>query len=303
MDRIDALKTFCAAAEALQFRAAAKRMGRSPQAVTRTIGALEAELGEPLFQRSTRNVRLSAFGERFLPEARKVVEDADALFSRSPGSAEERLTGVVRVTTPDFPIMHAVLADVLAGLSDHPGISLDWSATVAKLEVVDNQVDLGIRVGHLTDDGLIVRQLGRTWDRIVAAPSLLERLDLPDDLRDLQRGYPLCVIRNGRTGRTWRWYLRPDLQFHPEAPRMIADGVAGQLAATLSGATLGSVQDIVCRPFVESGQLVEIYKEVERVTWPVYAFRPKQAVTPPRVRKVFDLLVDSFRARLPADNR
>jgi len=303
MDRIDALRTFCAAAEARQFRLAAKQLGRSPQVVTRMIGSLEAELGEPLFLRNTRNVRLSAFGERFLPEAQKLIEQADILFSRASNIRSQELVGTVRVTTPDFPIMHAVMADVLAGLRDLPGISIDWTATVTRLEIVGDKVDCGIRVGHPTDDGLIVRQLGRTWDRIVAAPPLLDSLHLPADFRDLQRGFPLCVIRNGRTGRTWRWYLRPDLQFHPDTPRLMVDSVAGQLAATLSGGMLGSIQDIVCRPHVESGKLIEVYKEVERVTWPIYAFRPRQTVTPLRVRKVFDLLVESLRARLPAENR
>lgn len=303
MDRVDAAKTFCVVAETLQFRAAAKRLGLSPQVVTRTVNALESQFGEPLFHRSTRSVRLSVFGEAFLPEARRFVADADRLFAGSQQSADEEIAGPVRVTTPDFPIMQTALEDVLDGLREHPRVTLDWRATVDRLDIVDDQVDVGVRVGHPTSDGLIVRPVGRTWDRVVAAPALLARLNLPADIRELRRGFPLCVVRNGRTGKPWPWYLRPDLHFEPEAPRMVADGAVGQLRTTLAGAALSAMQDVVCRPFVERGELVELFSDLERVTWPIYVFRAQQSVTPPRVKKVFSLLVESLQRRLPKENR
>lgn len=95
MNRFEALKIFCTLAETLHFKETAKQLAVSPQVVTRTINDLESTLGEVLFVRSTRQVKLSDFGKQFLPQARQLLADSDALFA-TPHSAKtgHSLTGV-----------------------------------------------------------------------------------------------------------------------------------------------------------------------------------------------------------------
>ena len=102
MNRLGALRYFCAAAETLQFRKAASRLSVSPQVVTRVITELEAALGEPLFVRSTRQVRLTDFGTRFLPCARQFLLDGEKLFATARQKDDE-MAGVVRITVPRLP--------------------------------------------------------------------------------------------------------------------------------------------------------------------------------------------------------
>lgn len=299
LDRVEALKVFCVLAETLQFRATAKQLSLSPQVVTRTIRGLEASLGEPLFQRSTRQVRLSAFGEQFLSQAQRLVEDYEGVFASAAATRIGEMVGVIRVTVPDFPVMDEVLRDVLAGIANHSRLTLDWSASLTRADVVDEQIDVGVRVGSPAESGLIMRRVGWTRDRIVAAPALIARIGRPTGIDDLQKNFPLCVLRNARTGRPWPWYFRHDFHFQPANPRFVADGVRSQLEATLVGAVFSSMQDAVCRSFLASGELVEVLADEERTTWPIHVYRPAQSIMPGRVRKVFDLLVDSLLQRLP----
>ncbi|MGY8832662.1 MAG: LysR family transcriptional regulator, partial [Pseudomonadales bacterium] len=98
LNRMEMVRIFCAAAESGSFRAAASRLGISPQSVTRAVQALEAELGEPLFHRNTRQVHITAFGQGYAQEARSALEHFDALF-RSHRS-ESELSGRIGITAP-----------------------------------------------------------------------------------------------------------------------------------------------------------------------------------------------------------
>ena len=96
MNRFSALKFFITAAETLNFREAAVKLAISPSVVTRTIAELESQLGEPLFKRNTRSIVLTSFGELFLPKAKRLLEDSDALFQTARDDDEMR--GIVRIT-------------------------------------------------------------------------------------------------------------------------------------------------------------------------------------------------------------
>ena len=92
INKLELIKIFCTVAETLHFRDSAQRLAVSPQVVSRGIHELEAALGEVLFQRSTRQVKLSDFGMRFLPQARQLLADSEALFSQSRHREQERPT-------------------------------------------------------------------------------------------------------------------------------------------------------------------------------------------------------------------
>ena len=81
LDKIEALKVFCTAAETLQFKETAIRLAVSPPVITRMMAALEDELGEPLFQRNTRQIVLTDFGAQFLPQAQQLLEESERLFA------------------------------------------------------------------------------------------------------------------------------------------------------------------------------------------------------------------------------
>ena len=169
MNRLEALRYFCAAAQTLQFRKAASRLSVSPQVVTRVIAELEAALGEPLFVRSTRQVRLTDFGTRFLPRARQFLLDGEKLFATARQKDDE-MAGVVRITVPRLPGNEALLADLLARCADYPDWVIDWRVDEARLNAVENCIDMGVRLGLEPQPLMIVRRIAQTRDLFVAAP-------------------------------------------------------------------------------------------------------------------------------------
>lgn len=169
MNRLEALRYFCAAAETLQFRKAASRLSVSPQVVTRVMAELEAALGEPLFVRSTRQVRLTDFGTRFLPRARQFLLDGEKLFATARQKDDE-MAGVVRITVPRLPGNEALLADLLARCADYPDWVIDWRVDEARLNAVENCIDMGVRLGLEPQPLMIVRRIAQTRDLFVAAP-------------------------------------------------------------------------------------------------------------------------------------
>ena len=169
MNRLEALRYFCAAAQTLQFRKAASRLSVSPQVVTRVMAELEAALGEPLFVRSTRQVRLTDFGTRFLPRARQFLLDGEKLFATARQKDDE-MAGVVRITVPRLPGNEALLADLLARCADYPDLVIDWRVDEARLNAVENCIDMGVRLGLEPQPLMIVRRIAQTRDLFVAAP-------------------------------------------------------------------------------------------------------------------------------------
>lgn len=169
MNRLEALRYFCAAAQTLQFRKAASRLSVSPQVVTRVMAELEAALGEPLFVRSTRQVRLTDFGSRFLPRARQFLLDGEKLFATARQKDDE-MAGVVRITVPRLPGNEALLADLLARCADYPDLVIDWRVDEARLNAVENCIDMGVRLGLEPQPLMIVRRIAQTRDLFVAAP-------------------------------------------------------------------------------------------------------------------------------------
>lgn len=215
LDKIEALKVFCTAAETLQFKETAIRLAVSPPVITRMMAALEDELGEPLFQRNTRQIVLTDFGAQFLPQAQQLLEESERLFAAGRHRHADEMAGLVRITVPDLPDEHAVLRELLTALQTYPKLVLDWRRDTARLNVVQEQIDIGVRIGHLADSRLIARKIGETCEKIVMAPDLLRRLGKPKDFADLQKNYPLAAVLNHNNGRADTWYINENLQFTP----------------------------------------------------------------------------------------
>ncbi len=290
LDKLDTLKIFCTAAETLKFRETALRLGIAPQMVTRAVAGLEKQLGEMLFQRNTRHMKLTPFGEHFWPQAEQLLADSDALFQQVKVRKSEDISGVVRITLPPFVENHEIVVKLLKQLADYPQLSVEWRITDEHLNIIDEQIDIGVRVGIVPDNRFIVRLIRPVVVNVVASPNLIQRVALPKNLKDLQENFPLSVLRNNNTGRVWPWQFADGVHFFPKQPLFTAFDVASELSAALAGRTFSQLADITVRPYIRSGELVTVLSEYDAQPWQLYLFRPHQAVLPKRVRVVFDLL-------------
>lgn len=293
-NRLEALRVFFTAADAANFREAAVRLSVSPQVVTRAVRELEDELGEPLFHRSTRGVQLTDFGRQLAERARVAVGGVDELFHRIDRRALSQHTGTVRVTAPHVyaRLIPQALAPLLA---QHPGLVLDLRLSEQHADVVDQQIDLGVRVGPMRDARFVARGVGKMSLCVVGSPALVERVGAPRTV-DALSGLPVTALIDHSSGRPWPWAFSKKRVFTVSSPAFVTDNIDAECAAVLAGIGFGQLIGPLAQPWLQSGALVEVLAAEAPEPWPIHVYRPQRAPVPARVRLVYDELVRVLRA-------
>jgi DNA-binding transcriptional LysR family regulator len=184
MDRLDSIAAFVAVCDANGFASAARRLGVSPSVVTRQVAALEDHLGVLLLQRTTRSLRLTEAGERYLDRARRILSEIEAAELSAQGETEEP-RGKLSVSAPLlFGRMH--VAPVLSRyMQAYPRVTAELNLTDRIVNLIEEGHDLAIRIGQLPDSQLIARRLGETRRVIVASPDYLKMRGTPGHPTDL----------------------------------------------------------------------------------------------------------------------
>jgi len=171
LNQTDLLRIFCVAAEAASFREAATRLAISPQGVTRAIQQLERHFGEVLFHRSTRQVRVTEFGAQLAARGRDSLQQFDALFQRAGEDADPELPTRVRITAPRSLARMRMLPALARLVLAHPSIIVDLRLAGAIADVVDEQIDIGVRLGFMRDNRFVARAVAKMAFVIVGAPA------------------------------------------------------------------------------------------------------------------------------------
>jgi DNA-binding transcriptional LysR family regulator len=290
LNQLELLRIFLTAAECASFREAALRLGASPQTVTRAIKELEEHFGELLFHRSTRQVRITGFGEQLAARSRPLLAEMETLFSTPALAPASQLTGRVRITGPRI-LGRGCLVPALAQLAaQQPGLALDVRLSDVFADVVDEQIDVGVRIGFLRDSRLVARKAGEVAFSLVATPALVARLGAPQRVEDLA-ARPVTALLDPNTGRVWTWYFAGGRQFTPDAHTFVTDDPDAELGAILAGLAFGQVPDYLAAPLLREGRLVALLPELAPPPWDVYVYRPQRGPVPARVRLVFDHIV------------
>src|SRR5882757_3871330 len=184
MDRIDAMQAFVAVADLQGFAPAARKLGLSPSAVTRLIAALEERLGARLLQRTTRQVTLTDAGSRYLERARRILADVEEA-ENSVEAERTRPEGQLVISAPfGFGRLH-VAPVVSAYLKRYPEVSIDLRLSDRRINLVEDGVDLAVRIGHLPDSTLVARHVGQMRRVVVASAGYLKRRGEPKRPADL----------------------------------------------------------------------------------------------------------------------
>src|SRR5581483_8873465 len=173
MDRIDAMQAFLAVADLEGFAPAARKLKLSPSAVTRLIASLEEHLGARLLQRTTRSVALTDAGARYLARVRRILADVEEA-EASIKDERTRPSGRLVVSAPiGFGRLHVspVMSEYL---KRYPEVSGELRLTDRVVNLVEDGVDLGVRIGHLADSSLVARHVGEMRRIVVASPGYLK---------------------------------------------------------------------------------------------------------------------------------
>ncbi|MCG8443477.1 MAG: LysR family transcriptional regulator [Caulobacterales bacterium] len=256
MDRFAALSAFVAVVEQGGFAPAARRMGLATSSLTRQVNALEEHLGALLVNRSTRAVTLTDAGARYLEDARRILgelEEAD----RGVSEAEGPPSGVLRASLPvAFARLHVAPA-IPAFLRRYPDVELDMLTTDAMVNLVEDRIDVAIRLGALESSSLIARTLAAHRRVVCASPDYLGERGRPAAPADLANHN--CLAFDYATGgASWHFSRGKTVETVRVRGNLKASGSELLQEAALGGAGIILMPTWLVGPDIAAGRLVQI---------------------------------------------
>ena len=294
MDRFQSLQVFVKVAECGGFAAAARALAMSPPAVTRAISALEERIGTRLLLRTTRSVRLTESGERYLLDCRRILVDLEEAEDAAVGShAAPR--GELRITAPLlFGRLHVtpILGDFL---DRHPLVSCRTLFIDRIVNLMDEGLDVAIRIGHLPDSSLIAIRAGTVSWVVFAAPQYLKKHGLPRHLADLA-DHRLIQSLSVETASEWPFQQNGKpraIRIEPRLRMNTNDAVAELVARGWGISRLLSYQ---IAPHLADGRVQTVLREFEMPPLPIHVVHQEGRMVSTKVRAFVDYMVDRLRA-------
>jgi len=298
MDRLDAMHLFVRVAELGSFSTVAQQLGLARSVVTRQIAALEGHLGVKLMIRTTRRLTLTSVGTAYLEKCRVILNLVE---SAETDVAEERLTprGNIRIS---LPLSYGLkrLAPLLLDFSRlYPEVSLDMDYTDRRVNLIEEGLDLSIRVTRRLEPGDIARKIGTGRMLVLASPDYLARHGEPKhpaELIDHQcLGYTGVGINQG-----WQFMVGDKLESFPVHSRIQANNGDVLSEATAQGLGISCQPDFICERFIAAGRLTEILADFPIPALGVYAMLPSNRHIPQRVRMLMDHFSQQLAGLVPA---
>ncbi|MCV2366095.1 LysR family transcriptional regulator [Paucibacter sp. DJ1R-11] len=296
LDRLHLISVFVAVVDASGFAGAARKLGISPPAVTRAISELEAHLGARLLTRTTRVVRVTEAGARYVEDCRRILAElaeADESVSGLHGAPRGRLT----VTAPVlFGALH-VTPVVTEFLQRYPEVSASCWFLDRVVNLTDEGVDVAVRIGELPDSSLQAIRVGSVRRVICAAPSYLAQHGEPQGPEDLLDH--ILISANAVTpAPEWRFKVEGEVRTVKVAPRMLTTTNDSAIAAALGGFGLTRLMSYQVDALVLSGQLQRVLEAYEQAPLPVHLVHREGRHASHKARAFMDLAIERLRERL-----
>jgi DNA-binding transcriptional LysR family regulator len=291
MDRLDAMQAFVAVADLQGFAPAARKLGLSPSGVTRLIAALEDRLGARLLQRTTRKVALTDVGTRYLERVRRILADVEEAEASAEGE-RTRPSGRLVVSAPiGFGRLHVspVMSHYLAR---YPEVTAELRLTDRTVNLVEDGVDLAVRIGHLPDSTLVARHVGEMRRIVVASKSYLTQRGEPDTPAAIATH---DTIQFGAATAAPEWRFVEDgrdvrVVCTPRFTTNSADA-AIQYAAQDGGLT--RVLAYQAAEAIKAGRLRIVLEKFEPPALPIHAVYPTSRLLSAKVRAFIDLVIET----------
>ncbi|UQV44975.1 LysR family transcriptional regulator [Janthinobacterium lividum] len=289
-DNLSGVALFVQLAQAGSFVAAARQAGISPSAVSKSLARLEQRLGARLFQRSTRQLSLTAEGTLFLARSETILAEMQAAQEELAGTLAPH--GRLRLGLPE---LGGLFLPALAEFSrQHPAIALDLDFSDALADVVGDGFDAVIRIGAPRDSRLAARKLGQFRSCLVASPAYLARQGTPQHPVELQQ-HACLHYRFRHSGKVELWQLRQQADAPmPDLPlSMICNNVEARLHFARQGLGIAWLPDIHVRPALDDGSLVEVLRDYAIADHPAHScwlLWPSGPHLAPKVRALVDFL-------------
>ena len=291
-DKFALALAFLETARRLSFVEAATALDLTPSTLSRRVKRLEDLLGVQLLVRTTRRVTLTEAGELYLSHMSRILadlEEADA----AAVSLGARPAGLLTVTVPaTFGRLHVASA-IPAFMCRYPDIRVDLQFSDRFIDLVDQRIDVAIRIGELKDSSLRVRKLASNQRRLVASPVYLDRYSTPQIPTDLSV-HKCLHFSNLMTGDRWELQKTNEIQLVPISPWLRANDASVLFEAACAGAGITLLADFITADALKSGALSPVLPDWSIPETGIYALYPGVGYLPAKVRVFIDYLIELF---------
>ncbi|MEA3235009.1 MULTISPECIES: LysR family transcriptional regulator [Pseudomonas] len=295
MDQIHLMKVFVAVGELESFAAAARRLAISPAAVTRAVSALEEQLGVKLLLRTTRSVRLTEAGGRYLEDTRHILasiveaNEAAAGINAAP-------KGDLAVTAPILFGKKFVMPCIVRYLQQYPEVDVSAFFLDRVVNLVEEGMDVAVRIGQLPDSGLKALRVGKMRRLLCASPEYLERHGTPRHPSELQKHEVIAAgTLSPRTD--WRFGAIDDPTLIRMKPRLTVTSNDAAIAAASAGLGIARLLSYQVADEVAAGRLQVILAEYEEAPWPIHILHRESKYGSTKVRTFIDMLAEHLRSQ------
>lgn len=294
MDRLGSLRVFVAVAEAEGFAPAARHLGLSPPAVTRAVAALEDRLGTQLLHRTTRIVRLTDAGSRFLADAKRILAELEEAEASAAGAhAEPR--GQLAVTGPVMFGRRFVAPIVLDFLARYSDVTVRMLLLDRIVDLIEEGVDVALRIAHLPDSSLTAVRVGEVRRVVCAAPEYLARRGRPSSPADVPQ-HDLIAFAPVATPSDWTFATASGALTLKPSARLVANTADVAIAAAIAGRGLTRVLSYQVADELRSGALEIVLVEYELAPLPIHLVHAAGRRASARVRAFVDFAAERLRA-------
>ena len=290
MNKFQDILAFVRVAELGSFTAAARALGSSTSAITKSISRLEIDLGVELLHRTTRRVHVTDYGGEFYERCIGILNDLTAA-ETSLREAHLEPSGTVRISVPPTFGRTTLVPALDAFCQRYPALLLEVCCKVRSANPIEGGFDLAVHSGRLADFGLVSRTLVRGMLKTVAAPSYLERHGVPEVPADLLRHN--CII--GAFGPSWHFRGQQGDEAVRVSGRLVTDSGDLMRAAAVAGLGISQATWWLFKDELASGQLVPVLERYEAEAEPISILFPAHRHVPAKVRAVADFLLEITR--------
>ena len=295
MDQIHLMKVFVAVGELESFAAAARRLDISPAAVTRAVSALEVQIGVKLLLRTTRSVRLTDAGGRYLEDTRHILASIHEANEAAAG-INATPKGELAITAPILFGKKFVMPCIVRYLQRYPEVDVSAYFLDRVVNMVEEGMDVAVRIGPLPDSGLKALRVGRVRRMLCASPDYLARWGEPQHPSDLlEHAVIATTTLSPRAG--WRFGLADEPTLVRMKPRLTVTSNDGAIAAAVDGLGVARLLSYQVVDELASGKLKVILADYEEAPWPIHILHRESKYGSAKVRSFIDMLAQDLRAR------
>ena len=293
MDKLTAIKVFLSVAETGSFTATADRLDMSKPMITRHIALMEEWLNARLFQRTTRQVKLTDAGEQAMIFCQKILALSNEL-EQELVAQQGNLRGNIRLSSSgSFGAVHLTQA-VNVFLREHPNLNIHLELSDKLLDLVAERIDLAVRITNQPDPNLVARKLADCHSLMVATPDYLARFGTPSHPKDLQHHR---YLSHANINRKWIFY-QENQELALELPsQLTTNETTVLLNSVLSHSGVAMLPKYLVEDHIKNGQLTTVLTDWQLPKFTIYLLYPSRHKLPLAVRKLVDFLVEYFKDR------